>query len=195
MYMPLQNRFQHVPFFSALATFVRSAAAYKALKSFSIWQLLSRATLQAYTRAFLDSPGVFIRIYTCHLFLHQNVYVGECQKRIADAASQYKLLQDDKEERADTTSRWRPNFWWREGHCQCSLEISQSTNGVTGHDSWRYVLSTWCISSAGSWCLDELYAYMLQFLWRDLTSSFDIVGPHYSRSGSFETKFIIGVVL
>ena len=46
----------------ALAVFVRSSAAYEALKSFNILQLPSRATLQAYTGAFFDNPGVFIVI-------------------------------------------------------------------------------------------------------------------------------------
>lgn len=41
----------------ALAVFVRSPAAYEALKGFSLMQLPSRSTLQAYTRAFLDEPG------------------------------------------------------------------------------------------------------------------------------------------
>lgn len=36
--------------------------------------------------------------------------------------------------------------------------------------------------------------YMLQFLWRDLTSCFDIVGPYYSSGSSFDSKFITGVV-
>lgn len=53
----------HLPLYSlflALAVFVRSPAAYEALKSFNILQLPSRATLQAYTGAFLDNPGVLL---------------------------------------------------------------------------------------------------------------------------------------
>ena len=41
--------------------------------------------------------------------------------------------------------------------------------------------------------LTKSTTYMLQFLWRDLTS-LDVEGP-YCRNGSFESKFIIGVVL
>ena len=36
--------------------------------------------------------------------------------------------------------------------------------------------------------------YIMQFLWRDLTS-FYVVGPYYCSSGALECKFIIGVVL
>lgn len=44
-------------FVTALAVFVRSPAAYEALKGFNLLQLPSRATLQAYTGAFIDDPG------------------------------------------------------------------------------------------------------------------------------------------
>ena len=35
----------------------------------------------------------------------------------------------------------------------------------------------------------------MQFLWRDLTPSFDVLGPYYCSSGTLECKVIIGVVL
>ena len=41
----------------ALAVYVRSPAAYEALKSFRILQLPSKSTLQSYTGAFLHEPG------------------------------------------------------------------------------------------------------------------------------------------
>jgi hypothetical protein len=37
--------------------------------------------------------------------------------------------------------------------------------------------------------------YVLQFLWRDLTSSFDVVGPYFTSSGALESKFILRMVL
>ena len=36
--------------------------------------------------------------------------------------------------------------------------------------------------------------YILQFLWRDLTSPFDVVGPYFTSSGSLESKFILSCV-
>lgn len=44
-------------FFLALAVFVRSPAAYEALKSFNILQLPLQATLQSYTGVFLQEAG------------------------------------------------------------------------------------------------------------------------------------------
>ena len=37
--------------------------------------------------------------------------------------------------------------------------------------------------------------YILQFLWRDLTSPFDVVGPYFTSSSSLENKFILSCVL
>ena len=59
MYLLLSNQFLSANncYFTALAVFVRSPAAYEALKGFNLLQLPSRATLQAYTGAFIDDPG------------------------------------------------------------------------------------------------------------------------------------------
>ena len=37
-------------------------------------------------------------------------------------------------------------------------------------------------------------SYMLQFVWCDLTSSFDIIGPYYSSSEPLKSKFILACV-
>ena len=52
-----RNRWSMVTIRLALAVYTRSPAAYDALKSFGLVQLLSRATLQAYTGAFRDDAG------------------------------------------------------------------------------------------------------------------------------------------
>ena len=36
--------------------------------------------------------------------------------------------------------------------------------------------------------------YVLQFLWRDLTSDFDVLGPYFTLSGSIETRFLYSIV-
>ncbi len=37
--------------------------------------------------------------------------------------------------------------------------------------------------------------YFLQFLWRDLTSDFDIIGPHYSTVNSMDCAFTVACLL
>ena len=34
----------------------------------------------------------------------------------------------------------------------------------------------------------------MQFLWRDLTSSFDLVGPYFDSAGSVKSKFVLACV-
>ena len=70
----------------ALAVYVRSPAAYEALKSFNLLQLPSKATVQAYTGAFIDQPGRQVQCTCIIKFCHGFMSVGECQKRILDAA-------------------------------------------------------------------------------------------------------------
>ena len=38
-------------------------------------------------------------------------------------------------------------------------------------------------------------SYILQFLWRDLTSEFDIVGPFFTAESSVDCKFITACVM
>lgn len=37
-------------------------------------------------------------------------------------------------------------------------------------------------------------SYIIQFLWRDLSSSFDVVGPYYTCPSSLETQFLHSIV-
>ena len=37
-------------------------------------------------------------------------------------------------------------------------------------------------------------SYILQFLWRDLTSSYDIVGPYFTSSTSVENKCVTACI-
>ena len=36
--------------------------------------------------------------------------------------------------------------------------------------------------------------YVLQTMWRDLTSDCDIVGTHYTTKGMFEAKFMLACI-
>ena len=38
-------------------------------------------------------------------------------------------------------------------------------------------------------------SYVLQFLWKDLTSSFDVVGLYFTSASQLESKFIVSCVL
>ena len=70
----------HIFMFLALAVYVRSPAAYEALKSFKVLQLPSRSRLQSYTGAFLHDPGVNSSCIDDHVAQ----FVLFCQRRIAE---------------------------------------------------------------------------------------------------------------
>ena len=38
-------------------------------------------------------------------------------------------------------------------------------------------------------------SYILQFLWRDLTSNYDIIGPYFTCAESVDSKFIVASML
>ena len=37
--------------------------------------------------------------------------------------------------------------------------------------------------------------YMLQFMWRDLSSSYDVIGPYFTLSGSIEAQHLHSIVM
>ena len=45
-------------------------------------------------------------------------------------------------------------------------------------------------ASIGSEETPKQASYMLQFLWRDLTSEYDVMGPYYSSAESIKSKFV-----
>ena len=70
----------------ALAVYVRSAAAYEALKSFGVLQLPCRSTLQSYTGAILHETGAnssSIESQVAQFLLH-------CQQRVSDGKKESK---------------------------------------------------------------------------------------------------------
>ena len=38
-------------------------------------------------------------------------------------------------------------------------------------------------------------SYILQFLWRDLTSRFDVIGPYFICASSWDNKFLLECVM
>ena len=37
--------------------------------------------------------------------------------------------------------------------------------------------------------------YVVQFLWRDLSSDFDVIGPYFTIDSTMEAKFLHGIVV
>ena len=152
------GRYYIVCFIIALAVYVRSPAAYEALKSFNILQLPLRSTLQAYTGAFLHEAGasnVSIEDQVAQFVLH-------CQQRQKEGKQESKkdgvLIFDE----VKVISRL---MWNSRSQKLIGLNMTR-----TEQSSLADIYRTMNGDHA------QQTEYILQFLWRDLTSDFDIIG-------------------
>ena len=161
----------------ALAIFVRSPAAYEALKSFNIRQLPSRSTLQSYTGAFLHNAGANS---TC----------------IADQVAQYILFCQKQKEQGKKEPKGDGALIFDEVKVISRLMWNSRSQTLIGlsmdHDELSSLSDIYNYSDGNC---PEQTSYILQFLWRDLTSNFDIVVPFFTSSSTMESKLIISCVL
>ncbi|XP_019856161.1 PREDICTED: uncharacterized protein LOC109584759 [Amphimedon queenslandica] len=161
----------------ALAVYSRSPAAYDALKSFGILNLPCRSTLQSYTGAFLHGPGAHS---DC---IEQQVaqFVLHCQQRVLNGKQESKkdgvLIFDE----VKVISR----LMWN--------SRSQTLIGLSmRHDEMLSLADIFQTLSSSS---VEQTSYIMQFLWRDLTSDFDIIGPYFTSSNTMDSKFSLACIL
>ena len=162
----------------ALAVYSRSPAAYEALKSFKLLQLPSKSTLQAYTGAFLHEPGA-------------------SEQCIADQVAQFVIFKADCVKQGKRVPQGDGVVIFDEVKVACQLmwnSRSQKLSGLamTGkdlcslNDIYRYLQEPESPKQT---------SYILQFLWRDLTSNYDIIGPYFTSSDSVNSQFILTCML
>ena len=161
-----------------MAIFTRSPAAYEALKSFGILQLPSRSLLQSYTGTFLHDPGTN-------------------SKCIADQVAQYVLFKAECQKQGKHLPMSDGVLVFDEVKVACQLMWNSRSQTLTGLAMTSENLSS----------LTDVYqllqtpqtaaqtSYILQFLWRDLTSGYDIVGPYFTCSDSVNCKFVLTCVM
>ena len=162
----------------ALAVYTRSPAAYEALKGFGILSLPAKSTLQAYSGAFIHAPGAS----------------AAC---IADQVSRYVVYKEECRKLGKQEPKGDGALIFDEVKVACQLMWNSRNNRVMGLAMTPDDLAS----------LNDIYtllqdseaskqtSYILQFLWRDLTSEFDIVGPYFTSATSVESKFILSCVL
>ena len=134
------------------------------MKEFGILQLPCRCTLQSYVGTFLHPPGAS----------------SAC---LIDQVAQYVLFK----EKAKSEGRQEPKsdgilvfdevkvvtrlMWNSKSQRLIGLAMS-SDEQASLHDVYQFLNDDKALQTS----------YILQFLWRDLTSSFDIIGPYYYSS-------------
>ena len=161
-------------FYSALAVFIQSPAAYEALKSFDILQLPSRATLQAYTGAFQHEAGAATESISKQVERYQ-IFQKSCETEKKRMPLSTGILVFDEVKVVSSL------MWNSRSHRIIGLAMTEETQAYVFQlfDKDRRTKQT---------------NYILQFLWRDLTSSFDIVGPYYTSNETMPAKFICSCV-
>lgn len=158
--------------------FVRSPAAYEALKSFSILQLPSRSTLQAYTGAFLHEAGAASASITKQVEMYE-AFITKCK-------NEGKLIpQSDGVLVFDEVKVVSGLIWNSRSQRIIGLAMTEKDQSSL-HDVFQSMSPDQHVQQT---------THMLQFLWRDLTSAFDIVGPYYSCAESMSSKFVLACVL
>ena len=162
--------------YAALAIYCRSPAAFEALSSFKLLQLPGAYTLKRYTRSNKEDPG-------------------ECDKRLAHEREMY----DERRSDAIKSGNLFPPL--SEGvliadevKVAAKLHWNSRDDNIVGTSMTPDEMAT----------LQDLYMeldedpttskadYVLQTLWRDLSTNHDIIGPYYTSTG---TKFMLACLM
>ncbi len=136
----------------------------------------ARSTLQAYTGAFLHEPGAN------RACIEDQVaqYVLHCQQIVRDGKRESKkdgvMIFDE----VKVVSR----LMWNSRNQQL-IGLSMSPDDQSSLADIYQLLDGGHV---------EQTSYILQFLWRDLTSNFDIVGPYFTYFKTMESKFVLSCV-
>ena len=158
--------------------FVRSPAAYEALKSFGILQLPSQSTLQSYTGAFLHEAGAATESIAKQVEMYK-ASIAQCKKEGKLAPQSDGVLIFD-EVKVVSGLMWNSRNQRIIGLAMTERDQASLQDVYQSISPDQHVQQT---------------THMLQFLWRDLTSAFDIVGPFYSCSESMSAKLVMACVL
>ena len=161
----------------ALAIFIRSPAAYEVLKSFNILQLPSCSTLKSYTGAFKHEAGA------SHESFLKQVESYEIFKK-ASSSSEQSMPKSDDVLIFDEVKVVSSLMWNSRNHEIIGLSMSEKEQASL-HDIYQLFDDDQHT---------KMTNYIVQFLWRDLTSSFDIVGPYYISEDAVTTKFLSACV-
>ena len=161
--------------FPALAVYTRSPSAYEAVKGFQLLQLPCVRTLKDYIRSNREEAGnIQQRLKVCREEYDRMV---DAQKQLHSktvAFGEGVLIFD--EVKVGLNVQWNSRNDEFIGHAMTPHEM------LTLHDVYE-ALETVDKTSKTS--------YVLQTLWRDLSSDYDIIGPYYTSEGGLKSKFLL----
>ena len=158
----------------ALAVYTRSPSAYEALKSFQLLQLPCVRTLKDYIHSNQEEAGsIQQRLKICHDEYDRMVNAQKQLNSKTIAFCEGVLILD--EVKVGLNVQWNSRNEEFIGHAMTAHEM------LTLHDVYE-ALEVHKTSKT---------SYVLQTLWRDLSSDYDIIGPYYTSEGGLKSKFLL----
>ena len=160
--------------FSALSIYCRSPAAYDTLRSWKIFQLPSKSSLKQFTTTLLHGT----RPYYDFLDDQRKRYLARSPELVSKGKAkplcQGVLILD--EVKVIGKVAWNSKSGKM---CGVVMEEGEYASLVDIYDDLK---TTNDVPKAAE--------YFLQFLWRDMTSNFDVIGPHYSWASTMDSVFL-----
>ena len=155
----------------ALSIYNRSPASYKAFKDWKIFNLPSKNSLLKFATTLLHEEGAYFD-YIEDQRIKYNAFVKELESK-----GQKKPLSEGVLVLDEVKVIGKVAWNCKDGKL-CGLAMDESQMPFLG-DLSKDLLE------------DERKPaeYFLQFLWRDLTSNYDIIGPHYSATSTMDAAF------
>ena len=164
-----------------MAVFSRSRAAHEALQSFGIFiiyilKLPSIRSLQHYTSAYLDKPGRCESSIKFQKEVYDGVKKAAHHKSFPPIGEGVMIFDEVK-------------------------GISKILGNSRSHEVYGLAMA-----DEGMVSLCDVFAelkgkktkraeYVLQFMWHDMSSSFDVHGPYFTTHSCLDAKFILAWVL
>jgi len=161
--------------FYSTCSFYEESNGLRGLKKL---QLPSRSTLQSYTGAFLQEAGASSESISKQVEAYE-AYIKQCEKEGKLVPKSDGVLIFDKVKVISGL------IWNSRDQCIIGLAMSERDQS-TLHDVFQSMSPDQHVQQT---------THMLQFLWRDLTSSFDIVGPYFRSTETMSAKFVLACVL
>ncbi|XP_014671922.1 PREDICTED: uncharacterized protein LOC106812541 [Priapulus caudatus] len=166
----------------ALAVYVGCPSAYNALKELGIMQLPSERSLKDFTGAKLFAPGA--EAWESHIkqeASRYNTIKEELTSALTGSAAKLRIPQQEGVLIFDEVKVIGKIMW--NSKSQQVYGLAMSLNDLSSlHDIYTTIDPKVKTQKA---------KYCLQFLWRDCTSDFDLVGPYYTSEGVQQPSHII----
>ena len=175
------NMWSSITYRVALAVYTKSPAAYESLKGFKILQLPSTKSLQDIAGSKLHEPGITdgIKDYLLEQGTKYTLYKEEMMKKGRPEPKHEGILIFDE---VKVTARVK---WSSKGEKFFGLEMNP--------EDFPHLQDIY--EDLDPNVPPQPAQYMWQFMWRDLTSDYDIVGPYFAAARSLEHGFILSCIL